>query len=126
MLRLHKEKVDATKELARRKTEEAAKLRKLANDLKVLSEIEEARTRRCIEYFTYWRRISESWGLYEIFPEKCATIRMTGERVEVDATDEGRDPALVQFRRYADMLEFHVKYVSSVFCSHSLCLGMIC
>jgi len=114
MLRLHKENVDAMKELARRKTEEAVKLRKLANDLKVLSEIEEARTRRCIEYLVYWQRISESWGLYEIFPEKSSTIRMTGERVEVDVTDEAGDPTLVEFRRYADMLEFHVKYVSVV------------
>ena len=109
MLRLQMEKVDAMKELARRKSEEAARLRKLANELKVLSEIEEARTRRCVEYLTHWQRISESWELYEIFPEKSATVRMVGERVEVDATDEAHDPALVKFRRYADMLEFHVK-----------------
>jgi len=96
------------KELARRKSEEAARLRELAKDLKVQSEIEEARTRRCVEYLIHWQRISESWGLYEIFPEKSATIRMVGEQVEVDATDEERDPTLVQFRRRADMLEFHV------------------
>ena len=47
--------------------------------------------------------------MYEIFPEKAATVRIVGEHVEVDATDEARDPALVTFRRYGDMLEFHVK-----------------
>ena len=103
------EKVDAMKELARRKSEEATKLRKLAEDLKVQSEVEEARARRCVEYLIHWQRISESWGLHEIFPEKSATLRMVSERVEVDATDEERDPTLVRFRRHADMLEFRVK-----------------
>ncbi|KIM40295.1 hypothetical protein M413DRAFT_176331 [Hebeloma cylindrosporum] len=109
MIRLQMEKVDAMKELAQRKAAEAAKLRKLASELKVLSEIEEARTRRCVEYLTYWQRIPEKWELFEIFPEKSATIRLSRERVEVDATDEARDPILVKFRRCADMLEFHVK-----------------